>query len=172
MSFQIRRLGKSDGEAYRSLRLRAFQESSASFSESYEDECQKPLEFFYSLLGDNPEHFTVGSFSAAKELVGFATFRRDQRRKARHKSFIHTMYVTPEYRGQKIAASILTNIVDEARSMPGLEQIHLWVLNPETSAARRLYLKAGFKPQGPMVRNDLIIDGTYVDAEYLSLVMS
>jgi GNAT superfamily N-acetyltransferase len=171
MNFQVRRLAKPDCEPYKALRLRAFQESSASFSESYDDECQKSLEFFHALLGDSSEHFTVGSFSTADELSGIATFKRDQRQKARHKGFIHTMYVAPEYRGQKIADGILRNIMETARTMPGLEQIHLWVLNPETSFARKLYLKAGFKPQGPMVRNDLFIDGAYVDAEYLTLLM-
>ncbi len=172
MKFPIRRIVKSDCEAYRSLRLRAFQESSASFSESYEDEHQKPLEFFRALLGDGPEHFTVGCFSPEEELIGIATFKRDQRRKARHKSYIHTMYVAPEYRGQKIAEGILRNLMEAARALPGVEQIHLWVLNPETSPARKLYLKAGFKPQGMVVQNDLFIDGAYVDAEYMTLALN
>ena len=172
MKFFIRKLVESDCEAYRVVRLNAFQESSSSFSESYEDECQKPFEFFHALVGESPEHFTLGSFSSSNELVGFATFKRDQRRKARHKGFIHTMYVAPKHRGQKIAEDILRNITEIALTMAGLEQIHLWVLNPETSLARKLYLKTGFKSQGPMVRNDLIIDGIYIDAEYMTLALT
>ncbi len=171
MKFPVRRLAKADAEEYRDLRLRAFQESPRSFSESYEDECQKPIDFFQALLGDGPEHFTMGCFSGANELVGIATFKRDQRSKARHKSYIHTMYVAPEFRGQKIAQCVLRCLVEAAHTMPDLEQIHLWVLNPETSPARKLYLKAGFVLQGPLVSKDLIIDGTYVDAEYMTLAL-
>lgn len=172
MSTDIRKLVRSDREGYRNLRLRAFQESPFSFSESYEDEHQESLEFFNSLLGNNSEHFTLGCFSAKRELIGIATFKRDQRRKARHKSYVHTMYVAPEFRGKGIAHRLLESLVNSAREMHGLEQIHLWVLNPESSPARRLYKKAGFKPQGLVVRKDLLILDQYVDAEYMTLELN
>ena len=53
MKFPLRRQVRSDCEAYRYLCIRAFQESSASFSERYEEVCEKPVEFFQALLGDN-----------------------------------------------------------------------------------------------------------------------
>jgi GNAT superfamily N-acetyltransferase len=171
MALGIRKLERSDCEAYRALRLQALQESSRSFSDSYEDELQKPPDYFRGLMGEGPEHFTVGCFSSA-DLVAIATYKRDQRRKARHKSFIHTMYVAPEFRGQKIGRNLLGTLIQEARALPGVEQIHLWVLSPETSPARKLYLSAGFRPQGAVVKDDLLIEGRYVDAEYLTLVLA
>jgi ribosomal protein S18 acetylase RimI-like enzyme len=120
-------------------------------------------------MGIDDEHFTMGCFTSGNQLVGIATFRRDKRQKARHKSFIQTMYVAPLFRGKRIARSLLDELIKTSQNMPGLEQIHLWVLNPETSSARDLYLKAGFLAQGPCVKRDLIIDGKYVDAEYMTL---
>jgi hypothetical protein len=48
----------------------------------------------------------------------------------------------------------------------------LWVLNPEESPAKKLYSRSGFLSQGATVRNDLKIDGVYVDAEYMTLSIS
>lgn len=168
METSIRILRLADITLYREARLRAFQEASESFSESYEDEVQLPFEHFQSVMGTSREHFTVGHFQQ-NELVGFATFKRDRRSKAMHKSYIHTMYVSPAQRGKKVAQGLLQFIIDFARSSSGLEQIHLWVLNPRTSVARHLYVKAGWAPQGLFVQDDLIINGSYVDAEYLTL---
>lgn len=164
----VRPLTQGDWELYKQLRLLGFQESSHAFSESFEDERALPAEHFCKLIGDHAEHVTLGAFDGAK-LVGIATLKRDPRSKARHKGFIHTMYVAPEARRRGLADAMLAKAIALARAMPGLEQLHLWVLNPETSGARRLYLKMGFVPQGPVVRDDLVIDGEYVDAEYLVL---
>ena len=167
--FTLRKLIKSDCGAYKDLRLLAFQESSSSFSESFEDEHLQALDFFQAHMGDDVEHFSVGCFMGTSQLVAVATLKRDKRQKARHKSYIHTMYVAPEFRGKGIAEGILNSLIQSARSMFALEQIHLWVLNPETSPAKKLYLKAGFVSQGAVVRNDLKIKGKYVDAEYMTL---
>lgn len=172
MDFTVRRLESSDSEKYRELRLFAFTESAHSFCEGFEDEEGRPSEYFTACMGTEPEHFTVGILTESQRLIAMATFRRDQRSKARHKSYIHTMYVTPEFRGRKMGSVLLAELVESAQSLEGLEQIHLWVLNPETSPARKLYLKAGFVSQGPVVANDLKINGVYVHAEYMTLALS
>jgi ribosomal protein S18 acetylase RimI-like enzyme len=164
----IRALTLADSEAYKQLRLAGLQESSHAFCQSFEDEQSLPAEYFQSCIGDEPEHVTFGAFDGAK-LVGIATLKRDKRSKARHKGFIHTMYVAPEARRRGLAEAMVAAAIDRARTMPGLEQLHLWVLNPQTSAARLLYSKLGFAAQGPVVRGDLVIDGKYVDAEYMVL---
>lgn len=57
-----------------------------------------------------------------------------------------------------------------AELMPGLEQIHAWVINSDRSA-REFYLKHGFESKG-VVHDYLKIDGKYVDCEYLVLYFS
>ncbi|KAF0852537.1 mitochondrial N-acetyltransferase superfamily member [Andalucia godoyi] len=222
----VRRLTKDDVARYRALRLRAFQESASSFSESFEDEVNQPIEYFQRVMmmrcddgdgdgdgdgnNDSQEHFTLGAFATAMAaashppvstavslsapvagrvpgsvagsgsgsqedepvLIGIATFKRDGRSKARHKGYIHTMFVAPEHRGCGIGQSILRQLIEQARSLDGLEQMHLWVLQPHTSAARRMYERVGFVMQGTVVCRDLKIGGVYVDAAYMSLGFS
>ncbi len=168
MKTVIRKLNSEDVVAYKELRALAFSESSSAFSESHEDEKDHGHEFFNQFIGHEEEHFTIGCF-VNDVLAGFATFKRDKRSKARHKSFIHTMYVAPEYRGRGLAQKILLEVLARAKTFSGLEQIHLWVLNPHDSVAKKLYQKAGFVTQGAVVKKDLIIDGNYVDAEYMTM---
>jgi ribosomal protein S18 acetylase RimI-like enzyme len=167
---EIRKLDVSDAGAYRELRLRALVESSASFSDSAEDEKDQPLDWFANQMGTQPEHFTVGAF-ADGHLAGFAIFKRDARRKARHKSMIHTMYVAPEARRQGVAEKLLAFLLKEARAMPGLEQVHLWVLGVAPSPASRLYEKLGFRFTGPAVPDDLRVNGGSVPASYMVLLL-
>ncbi len=89
----IRKLAAADVEAYKELRLRALRESSRAFSDSFEDEGDRPLAFFESCIGASAEHLTIAGFVAHGTSAGAATFKRDQRSrsKARHKAFIRTM---------------------------------------------------------------------------------
>jgi GNAT superfamily N-acetyltransferase len=164
-----RKLESRDIQSYKEARLKAFQIDVMSFSESFEDENSNPLQYFQDLIGFEVERFTLGAFTEDETLIGFASFKRDQRSKARHKSYVSTTWVDPRFRGQGIARSLLDLIIASARKMEGLKQIHLWVLSSQTSVARELYLKAGWRPQGALVKDDLIIEGKFVDAEYMSL---
>lgn len=168
----IRILTPKDAPAYRQLRLKSYQESPFAFSESYEDEVQKSEADFATelqIVGTPPEWFVLGAFSE-ENLIGFVKFRRDLRFKARHKSMIHAMYIDLNFRKQGIAKKLIDEILNRAAALEGLEQIHLWVLHGEDSAAD-FYRKCGFESQGTRVKNDLKIGGAYVDAEYMVLYL-
>jgi L-amino acid N-acyltransferase YncA len=150
---------------------RALREEPFAFSDDFDDERDRPLDHFRAAMGDSGEHFTVGAFDERSTLIGIATWRRDPRRKARHKSHVHTMYVAREARRRGVGARLLDFVIDHARRL-GVEQIHLWVLDPTRSAARSLYQSVGFAPQGALVRDDLFVDGRYVDAEYMTLALA
>lgn len=167
----LRVLREEDVESYRALRLRALREEPFAFSDDLDDERERPLDYFRAAMGDSGEHFTVGAFDERSTLIGIATFRRDARRKARHKSYVHTMFVAREARRQGAGARLLAFVIDGARRL-GVEQIHLWVLDPTRSAARSLYQRVGFSPQGALVRGDLVVDGRYIDAEYMTLALA
>jgi len=162
-----RALTAADVESYRALRLRALREEPLAFSDAFEDEHDLPWDHFEAAMGDSDEHFTLGAFDPQGILIGLATFKRDQRRKARHKASIHTMYVAPEARGRGLGRRLLERIIDVARRL-GVEQIHLWVLDPTRSAAFALYQSVGFTQQGALVHDDLRIDGRSVDAAYMT----
>ncbi len=174
MSIEIRILTGQNAAAYKQLRLRSFTDAPFAFSESYEDEKDKTdSEYAGELMpsGNPYEKFTLGAFSHTNELVGFISFKRDHRTKARHKSMIHAMFVQPHYRNQGIGSLLLRKTIILAQQIAGLEQIHLWVLHALSSAAA-FYLKAGFESQGTIVKNDLKIGDIYIDAEYMVLYLN
>ncbi|MEO0341645.1 MAG: GNAT family N-acetyltransferase [Bacteroidota bacterium] len=171
--FQCRKLSNQDLEAYYyQLRLFSFKESPFAFSESYTDALAAGAQAFLediNLPHSQQGLFTMGAFKANEELVGFVKFKRDQRSKALHKAMLHAMYIHPEYRGQKVGSLLMRHLFSIIQQMKGLEQIHLWVLSlPEVpNPAISFYQKFGFEITGPQVKKDLIIEGKYVDANYM-----
>lgn len=166
----IRFIEEREAEIYRKFRLESFLQDPLAFSESYEDEKSRSVnEFKRELIvqGSPPEWFVLGAF-LDNELIGFVKFRRDLRSKARHKSMIHAMYTHPEHRELGIGRKLISTLLEHARAIDGLEQIHLWVLHSDTSASG-FYKKCGFQSQGTVVKRDLKIGDTYVDAEYMVL---
>lgn len=169
-----RLLTEQDVAGYRQLRLQSYQTDPLAFSESYEDEIQKPESDFSDELKTNgtpPESFVLGLFTTDDTLAGFVKFRRDIRSKARHKAMIHAMYIAPDVRGQGSGKKLMDDLLSIVKKLQGLEQLHLWVLHAQTSAAG-YYLKCGFKSQGTRVKNDLKINGIYVDAEYFVMYLN
>ncbi|WP_224998806.1 GNAT family N-acetyltransferase [Cesiribacter sp. SM1] len=174
MNFSIRQLTEQDAVAYRELRLESLQEAPYAFSSSYEEEALYSLEHFAAWLkplGSPPESYVLGAYTDAHALVGTITFKRDTRLKARHKSMIYAMYTQASTRGHGVGKALVEEVIQRAKKMEGLEQIHLWVLHSTTSAAN-FYKKCGFQGQGPLVKNDLKIRDRYVDAEYMVLYLA
>lgn len=166
---RIRRLRAEDASAFRQLKLWGLQESPFSFSDSSEDEVNKSDQAFkeeFSMFLGHPERFILGAFDPEDQLKGYVIFKRDQRTNARHKSMIHNMYVHPDLRGRGAGKLLMDVVMNRAKQMKGLEQIHLWVLHADSSASG-FYKKLGFESQGPAVKQDLKILGRYVDAEYM-----
>jgi RimJ/RimL family protein N-acetyltransferase len=169
MKISIRLLGGADTLSFKRIRLQSLQESPLAFSESYEDEANKTdAEFEAELktIGSPAESFVLGTFSEASELIGFVKFRRDIRSKARHKAMLHGMYLNPNYRGKGIGKRLLEQMLQYAMLIEGLEQIHLWVLISDNSVVD-FYKKCCFENQGTVVKQDLKIGYTYVDAMYM-----
>lgn len=167
---EIRHLNEGDIEQFRELLLYSLRESPKAFSDSPEEISSLDDQYFKSrlmIVGDPPESFVLGALDP--NLVGMLTYRRDQRIKARHKSSVYSMYVHPELRGTGLGAQLMNEMILQAKKLPGLEQIHVWVMNSEQSA-RDFYLKFGFESTG-LVRQDLVVNGQHVDSEYLVLYL-
>ncbi|MGZ3902366.1 MAG: N-acetyltransferase family protein [Bacteroidia bacterium] len=165
----IRLLTPADVSAYKAFKLYSLSESPFAFSDSYEDESKKSdLDFQRELeiVGLPAESFVLGAFSPLKELIAFVKFKRDVRTKARHKASLHSLYVKPQYRGSGLAKKLLEELFKTIKPLQNLEQIHLWALISDSSVVH-FYEKCGFLKQGAIVKNDLKIDGKYVDASYM-----
>ena len=171
--FEIRILDARDTNDYQALRLESFKESPYAFSESYEDEVKRSLEDFKAEIkaeGTPPEQFVLGVIKEKNSLIGFVKFRRDKRTKARHKSMIHAMYISSQYRNLQLGEQLIQELIKRAKALEGLEQIHLWVLHSSTSASN-FYKRCGFVSQGTYVKQDLKIGNDYVDAEYMVMYL-
>lgn len=168
-SISLRLLSPADSVPYRKLRLKSLEESPLAFSDCYEDETLKDLTKFAAeleIIGTPPESFVLGAFTNSEDLIAMVKFKRDQRLKGRHKAMIHNLYVDVNYREKGLGKKLMQFVSQQAKSLNGLEQIHLWVLETDTSVAA-FYESCGFLSQGTLVKQDLKIGDHYVDARYM-----
>ncbi len=142
--FEVRALGKDDaGDLFR-LRCAALRDSPLAFSASPEDDLASS-EAAASELLQSEGGSVFGAFAPA--LVGMIGLYRMPKRKMAHKVGLWGLFVLPEYRKQGIAVGLLQAAVHKARSLRGVESIHLSVTESSV-AALRLYEKLGFSTWG------------------------
>jgi RimJ/RimL family protein N-acetyltransferase len=146
---ELRILTEADIVIYRAIRLRMSREEPEAFGSSYEEFLARPLELVAARIrpvGAEPESYTLGAFDGG-QLIGTMGFMREDGLKTRHKAMIWGVYVAPEARGRGISTALLLYVLAHARTLPGLEQVHLTV-TLTNEVARRLYLAHGFEAYG------------------------
>ncbi len=165
----IRQLTEADVEAYRVLRLHSLRESPRAFTNSYEEFSQKSNEAtvrrFREQVASRVD-FTLGAFEDGR-LVGMVGFYRESAPKLRHKGYIVSMYVLPEYRSRGIARALLVEAIERARRLPDLKQLMLGVVVTQTTA-RRLYESLGFTVYG-REPDAIKIGDEFFDEEFMLL---
>jgi RimJ/RimL family protein N-acetyltransferase len=164
---QVRRLGPSDTENYRTLRLAALRECPIAFSPSYEEECEAPIEAIAAYLLPDHARAVFGAFAGA-ELVGLVGIGRETLRKMHHKALMRGMYVAHAHRGQGAAKRLVGQALAFAASI-GVRQVNLTVTAGNV-AALALYESQGFKPYG-VEQGALLVDGTYHDEIHMARML-
>lgn len=162
---EIRKLTGDDALAYRALRLRALREEPYSFGSSYEEERVQPLDAVTARMQATDGSFVLGAFDPS--LSGMVGLARETRAKTRHKATLWGLYVAPEARERGLARALVGDLIARARREPGLEQINLAV-SRTNDAARALYASLWFTSFGNEHRA-LLVDGRYLDLEYMAL---
>ncbi len=119
---------------------------------------------------DRNDSFTIGGYINGV-LAGVVSFVRDgeNRQKLRHKGIISTMVVSPAFRGHGIAKNLLEEVIQRAKSIPGIEQINLVHISSNT-IARQLYEKYGFRKFGTE-RHSIKWEGNYQDEDLMVLYL-
>ena len=140
-AMHIRQLHDTDVELYRALRLSSLRESPHAFTNSYEEFSQRALENIAQQFR-HYENFTLGAFEDDR-LAGMVGFYRENALKLRHKGYLVSMYVLPEYRSRGIARALLIEAINRAQRLPDLKQLLLGVVETQTTA-KRLYESLGF----------------------------
>jgi ribosomal protein S18 acetylase RimI-like enzyme len=152
---EIRLLACADALAYRDIRLEGLRRHPEAFASTFEDEQNRPLDWFTELITQSRIFGAV----LAQGLVGVVGLRPHAGAKQRHKAMIWGMYVRHEARQYGIGERLIEAAVAHA---PGeVEQLQLAVIT-ENEAARRLYAKAGFIEYGHQI-NALKHGGRYYD---------
>lgn len=171
-SITYRQLTVADAPAYQKLRLRALKEHPEAFGQSYESQRDTPLDDVVERLRSidrSPDDFILGLFHDAA-LKGMVGFRRFPEEKVRHKGHIWGMYVSVELQTSGYGRELIRRAIDQAKSLPGLEQVDLGVAT-SNAAAYRLYLSVGFQTYGTELRA-MLVNGEYLDEYLMTLVLN
>lgn len=160
---EIRQLHPEDVPALVALRREALESHPLAFLASVDDDRALSLEFVRTSLAD-PEQAVFGGFEGEK-LIGMVGVIRATRAKVLHKAHIWGMYVSPRARKKGTGRALLEAATEQARSWPGVEQLHLGVTDAAVEA-RRLYEAAGFRIWGREPRA-LQWEGRFVDEFHL-----
>lgn len=154
------------------LRLRALRDHPEAFGQPFEEAITIPLEAAHETLRQRMATASSATFVAVDStdnLVGMIGFFREPRAKNAHRGNIVSVYVVPEARGLGISSRLLEAVLDHARHMTGVLQIHLTVTAANTIAIHA-YERAGFVRYGRVPRAD-ILDGKPIDNDLMVLML-
>ena len=151
------------------LRLEALIVEPAAFASSYEDELAFSDEVWIARLTSTYERDGNLTFFAEVEgeLVGMAGAGWSGKAKLRHVAEVYSVYVSSRMRGRGIATLLMRRLLDELRSLEGIEKLSLGVTSDNTAAVR-LYEKLGFAIVGT-ARRELKVDARYYDLHSMEL---
>lgn len=144
MKFTIRAIEPDDVAHAFELRLLALSESADAYGTSYAEEVNRDDAWVRARYAHTPEQVVMGAFDEGGHLIGIGFFSRGDRIKTRHKGNLQGIYVRLEARGHGVGRAITEALVAHARTLDGLEVLHLGVITSNTQAIR-LYESLGFR---------------------------
>ncbi len=174
-NLHIRPLNPSDFAVFWPVRLLALQESPQAFGASYEESLALSEHEAIGRLSPKDGGFVLGAFRnnllgsdlLGSDLLGIAGLARHSGAKGRHKAYIWGVYVVPSARGTGVARKLMERLLEQCRTIDGLEEVTLSVVTSNASA-KRLYQSLGFAVYG-LEKRALKIDREYFDEELMAL---
>jgi ribosomal protein S18 acetylase RimI-like enzyme len=163
---RIKKLIKHDVDHYRNIRLEALSNNPDSFGTMYAEEVIRTTDDFREKISVDNSSFILGCYGD-KDLIGIVPFHQESRIKLRHKAYIRSMYVQPEYRKKGIGKLLLNELIARAKAIKEIEILLLDVIT-NNFPAKQLYLSFGFQIYG-IEKMAYKLNHQYFDLEYMSL---
>ena len=165
----IRKMVKTDAEAYRELRLRGLQLNPEAFGSSYEESREHDVETFRQRIPEPDSENVIFVAEEDGQLLGIVALVRETYKKMKHKASIYGVYVDAPARGRGIGRLLMQHTLDHARQLTGLRQIILSVATTNT-AAFNLYESLGFTTWGTEPAA-LFVNDTFYDEHNMILYL-
>lgn len=144
---EIRRLVRTDLDAYFALRLEMLRAAPDAFLMTEEEARAQGPDFYAGVLERaRPENAIYGVFDGGT-LVGAAGVYGEDRPKTSHKATLWGMYVRPAVRGKGFSDALVTAVIAHARDVM-LAKVLLLGVEAENAKARALYERMGFRVWG------------------------
>lgn len=169
MTVEIRRLTEEDAAAWQEIRLGALREYPENFGMTAEEEAAIPLEFIerrfkQDLAGE--DRFILGAFDG-DDLIAIVGFDRQQLQQRRHIGVMWGIFVAASHRKKGVARSMLSDLLERARNIPGITHIRV-TTNADNEGAKKLYSSLGFASWG-VEPHALLVKGKLHDEEHFAL---
>jgi RimJ/RimL family protein N-acetyltransferase len=162
---QTRQLTAADAEAFAQLRREVTAQDPVGMGLTLEEELTRPIEKFREQLSFADPNAVFGAFVDG-QLIGTAAVAWPSRLpSSRHKVNLWGVFVSPRFRCQGIARTLVSQALDHADSN-GVQRINLMVFVPNIAAVR-LYESLGFRHYGTEPQS-IRIDGHYHDGHLMS----
>ncbi len=137
----IRRLGASEVEDYRTIRLSALRTAPDSFGSVYEVEvARSPAELAERIAAS----VVLGAYLHGR-IVGMIALKVETAQKVAHKGFVWGFFVEPAAQNRGVGASLMSALIEVARG--AVEQVTLMVIKGNEPALA-LYERFGFVAYG------------------------
>jgi RimJ/RimL family protein N-acetyltransferase len=157
-------LDPHDAEQFKALRLLAVDNCPTAIWPTREEEMARSIAEVADRIRSTPTQAVFGAFKN-ELLIGITGVRRETMCQVKHKATIWGVFVSPLYRGQGIAQTLLSAASTHAAKEWDVIQLMLCV-NAENLAAKRLYVSHGFQKFGLEPRAMKVADRFY-DEEYM-----
>lgn len=141
MPVEIKKLDARALEDYKTIRLEALQTEPTVFSSNYEEEKAQRDDFHWLRLQLGAVY---GAYDGPR-IIGMAGVIRYREMKLQHKASIWGVYVSPAWRGQKVARRLMECAIDDLPA--DISQINIGV-EAGNKAAKSLYQSLGFEEYG------------------------
>lgn len=162
----IREANPVDALRFRELRLEALQDSPIAFSADYQQNLNHPPKYWQDRLTMQPDEATIFLAEHEARLIGMTGIMRSSSPKTRHSAWVWGVYVSPAWRGLRVADELIHACFEWAKPRRiVLAKLGVAAVN---QPAIKCYQRCGFKTYGTEPRA-VFYAGKYYD-EYLMSV--